>query len=175
MVEAGGVKQKIADGDRSRRRTRCGARLAGHNDVLEFGDERGDRVVEGEAALFVQHHHRDGRHGFGHRVDAKERPLGHRRLRLEILNADGFEVCHLAASRHGRDGPGNPMLRDVSVQQIGRVTETRSREPGGVGPGARSLARHRRRLGSSKGHRRSKERHPGVDASWQMHPLVAQV
>ena len=50
MVEAGGMKQKIPDRDRPRRRVRCGAWLSGHHDILEFGDERGDSVVKSEAA-----------------------------------------------------------------------------------------------------------------------------
>ena len=146
--------------------------FSGHDDVLEFGDERGNSVVESEASLFVQHHDRDRGDGLGHRVDAKERPLGHRRPRLEILDADGFEVGHLAASRHGRHRSGDPMFRDVSVQQIGRVTETRRRKPGGLGPGARSLARHG--PGSSQDHRRSNERHR-VDTSGHMNPSAAPV
>ena len=130
------MQQQVAHGDRPRRARAEPRPLAGHDDVLEFGDELGDGIVELEAALFVKHHHRDRGDGLRHRVDAKERSLGHRRARLEILNADGFEICDLPASRHGRHGPGNPLLGDVAVQQIGRLTETRRREPGGIGPGA---------------------------------------
>ena len=60
----------------------------------------------------MQHHHRNGGDRPGHRIDAKERSFGHRRSRLQILNADGLEIADLPMSRHSRHGSGDPPLRN---------------------------------------------------------------
>ena len=122
-----------------RRGTRWRALRTETTTFLNSGMNFGHGVVKAEAALFVKHHHRDSRDGLGHRVDAKERSLGHRRARLQILNPDGFEICNLPASRNGRDGSGNPLFRDVAVQQIGGLAQTCGREASGFRRRARRL------------------------------------
>ena len=70
-------------------------------------------------SFVVQHHRRDRRHRLGHRVDAKDRALGHRRARLEILHADSLEVGELAVAGDSRDSAGDFLLGHELLQQIG--------------------------------------------------------
>jgi hypothetical protein len=48
------------------------------------------RIVDAQLALVLQHHHRQRRDRLRHRGDPKQAVLRHRRLRFEILKADGF-------------------------------------------------------------------------------------
>jgi hypothetical protein len=146
-VEAGSVQEKIADGDCLRRWARRRTLLARYDDVLEFGDESGDGVVEGEATLFVQHHDRNRGDRPGHRVDPKQGSLAHRHARLHILNTDCFEVSDLPTPRDGRHRSGNPLLRDVAIQQFSCFTKASRRETGCLRTDARRVLRRRRSEG----------------------------
>ncbi len=156
-IEAGRVQQQVAHCHRLHGRARLNALIARHDDVLELGDESGNGIVELEAALFVKHHHRDRSDGPRHRVDAKERSFGHRRARLQILNADGFEIRDLPASRDGRHGAGNPLLGNIAVQQSGRLTETRGRQAGRFRRHASCLLPRCRRRRRRNGDRRDQQ------------------
>ena len=70
------------------------------DDFPELRDESGNRIVEIEAALLVQHHHRHRGDRPGHRVDAKQRTRRHRRSRRDLLNPHGFQVADVPASRY---------------------------------------------------------------------------
>ena len=122
-VQPRGVKQKVTHGDGFRRRAWCRSRRVEYDDVLELGDESEDGIIEIEAALLVQHHHRDCGDRSRHRVNTKERSLRHRHARLQILHADGFEVAHSPASGYRGHRTRNSLLRDIPVQEIGCLAE----------------------------------------------------
>ena len=82
--------------------------------------------------LVVQHHRGDGRDGLGHRVDAEQRALGHRRARLEILEPHRLEITDPAVPRDGSHRAGDPLFGDIAVQQGGGFVETRGGKTNGL-------------------------------------------
>ena len=68
--------------------------------VGKFRQEAGDRVVELEAALLVEHHHRHRGQRLRHRVDARDGVGGERRVAGDVGPAVGAEERGPAAARH---------------------------------------------------------------------------
>src|SRR6476469_8230741 len=111
---------------------RRSTRWIGDHDSAEFGEVSGYRIVEGESMLFVQHHRRDRGDRFGHRVDAEQRALRHRRARLEILEADSLHITEATVPRDGSYSTGDLMFADITVQQVGSFVETRGSKADGL-------------------------------------------
>ena len=81
-----------------------GAHAGRDLEVLELGDILRDRIGEAKGPLLIKHHEGDTGDRLRHRVDAKDRVLGHRRTRSDVLVAERFEVGDLAVARdHRRD------------------------------------------------------------------------
>jgi hypothetical protein len=80
----------------------CGLLEDGNLHVLEFGQVLGDFVGRIEEPLLDHHHRRHPEHGLRRRGHAKDRVFLHRPVVLDIHQAMGFEVDHLAAPRHHR-------------------------------------------------------------------------
>ena len=104
------MRQQIAERDVALRRHRF--QLAAHAarehaHVLEARQKAGDRIVELEAAFLVQHHDRRRGQRLGHRVETEDRIRRHARLALDVRQAAGIEVRHLAVPRHHRDHAGH--------------------------------------------------------------------
>ena len=57
-----------------------------------------DRLVERDAAFLDQHHEGHAGDRFGHRIDAKDGVVFHRRLALDVGKALHRAVDHLAAA-----------------------------------------------------------------------------
>ena len=107
--EAGGVGEEVGYRDR------CSCRLGGHvipvtadvhPHVFERRDVLAERIVEMKGAFLVEHHRRDRRNRFGHRVEAKQPVLVEPHLRLRIAVTDCFEIGHLSASRDESERTG---------------------------------------------------------------------
>ena len=141
VAEARRVQQQVLDGDVARRlASRARAALL-HHHVLELGQKLRRRIGEAELVLLDEHHDGDSGHGLGHRVDAEERPLGHRRLRFEALQPDRLEVDELAAPRDGGDGPGDlPIGHELPQQRRGQLAAARADMPAASGV-ARGMGR----------------------------------
>ncbi len=65
------------------------------------------RIVEAEAALFDQLHHRQGRDRFCHRRNAENRVDGHRRAAGDICDPEGALIHDAAPIRGHRDHAGH--------------------------------------------------------------------
>ncbi len=139
------MQEQVLHRDLARGRPR-GAVRRRHDDALELGDELRDRIGQGKAAALVQHHRGDRRHRLGHRIDAKQRAIGHRRAGLEVLHAG-----RPADRRACRDGQPPQRLRRLSSRPR---TDSADRWLPAVSPGsarptpASRWERARRRRGS---------------------------
>ena len=129
MAQSRGVQQQILDRDlrapaRGWRARASPTTLTLRNSGMYFDTGSSRRNLP----LLLQHHHGDRRDRLGHRVDAEDRARGHRRVRLEILHARGFEIGELAVARDGRDRAGDLAIGDELSQQRGRLAEPRGRQ-----------------------------------------------
>ena len=108
--EAAGVRHQLAHRHRViRRDLRDRAVLRIHFrdlEVRELGNVLRHRIVELPLAFLEQHHHRDAGDRLGHRVDAEDRVLLHRRAALQVALAGGLELHDLAVLRDHRDDAG---------------------------------------------------------------------
>ena len=99
--QAGGVPQQIHDQHRPRRRPgqecRRGAGLE-NAEVLPFRDVFVDGLVERDAAFLEQHHEGHAGDRLGHRIDAENGVVLHRRLALEVGKTLHRAVDDLAAA-----------------------------------------------------------------------------
>ena len=141
MAEARGVEQQVFDGDGTYGRA---GRTAGRVDDLHDGElwqVLVHRVVEPELAVVVQHHHGYGGDRLGHRVDAEERPFGHRRAGGEILHAGRLQIADAAVPGHGRHGPGDLAGGDQLREQRRGLVEHGWREADRVWRHARQRRR----------------------------------
>src|SRR5882762_7211637 len=77
--------------------------------LIESGYEFGNRIVEKELALLVQHHHGRAGDRLGHRRHAEDGVRLHRLPGVQILKAEPFEVSQLAAP-HDRDVNASELL-----------------------------------------------------------------
>ena len=136
VADSGGVGQKILDRHVAVRRHQLQAWVSGpridtpNGDLLiaEGGDPAGRGCAEREAVLLVQDHHGDAGDRLAHRVDAEERVLGHRFLRLEVAVAVRVEVRDLAAAGDQARGAGDFARLDVAVHRSVDAGEALGRE-----------------------------------------------
>jgi hypothetical protein len=100
-------------------------RAVGQRDchLLELGQVLRNGIAEAGAPFFDQHHGGDSGDWLGHRVDAEERALGHRRAGLPILHADGLEVFDLSGARDGGNRAGDFLFLDVALEKRRRILE----------------------------------------------------
>jgi hypothetical protein len=71
----------------------------------------------------MEHHGCDRGDRPGHRVDAKERTVGHLPLALEILNPDRLQIADLPVPCDRGNGSGDPSLGDEFFEQRRGRTE----------------------------------------------------
>jgi hypothetical protein len=86
-----------------------------------------DRLVERDAAFLEQHHEGHGGDRLGHRIDAENRVVPHRRLALEVGKALHRRVHHLAAAIDQKLGPRKPAGVDIAVLEMRVETVERRR------------------------------------------------
>ena len=100
--DARGVAQQILDRHRALQRHQFELAVVLDADLLvgKFRNEFGDGIVEQEVTFFQQHHDADGDDRLGHREDAEQRVVRHRRGCRRALPAECIEPADLAAARH---------------------------------------------------------------------------
>jgi hypothetical protein len=130
-----------------------------------------DGVVEQDTAILDQHHHRDRGEGLGHRVQAEDRVLGHRRARLRIALAERLEIDDLAPPGHQPDRARVAALGDLALHDLGDAGEPRR--------GEADLLRLRARQPLRQGEpRRGRDRYqqqrdePGGDGERALHDVL---
>jgi hypothetical protein len=122
--------QKVAHADRPPRGHGVVERPVGPRQDLaprQLRQQPVDRLIEPQPAFLYQDHRRDGRDRLGHRGDAKDRIVPHRRAAGEVLRADRIEV-RLAGPAHGGDDAGRRALLDVARQDVVHALEPRLRQ-----------------------------------------------
>jgi hypothetical protein len=77
-----------------------------------------DGLIERDLAILEENHRRDGGDRLAHGVDAEDRVLRHRRLRLRIDKADVFEIGDLAVAGDEQHGAGDFALGGVGAQHL---------------------------------------------------------
>jgi hypothetical protein len=149
--EARGVREQIADLDRSPRllRREPGPRRSAfrrshrHDRIPERGKVTLDRIVQQEAALLVEHQHGHARDRLAHRGDTEDRVGRHGFPRLDVHPPVRPEMRRLPVARDVHDRAGHPLLVDAPLHQGVQPGQPRriETEPGGV----RGRRRRRRR------------------------------
>ena len=86
--------------------------------VGKFRDEFRNGVAEQEMAILDQHHDADRDDRLGHREDAEDRVVRHRRARRRALPAERFEPADLAAPRHHHGRAGQGALVDLALERV---------------------------------------------------------
>ena len=129
--QAGGVPQQVLDGHLPLDRHEVELAVVLDADLLvgELRNELGDGVVEDEVAVLDQHHDADRDDRLGHREDAEDAVMRHRRAGGRILPADRVEPADLAAPRHHDGGPGEGALVDLALEGIRHPLQAGAREP----------------------------------------------
>jgi len=129
--DAGGVAQQVLDGDRPHRQRELHRAVALDADLLagEFGNELGKRIVEQQFAVFHQHHDAERDQRLGHREDAEDAVLGHRRVGGRVLPALRLEPADLATPRHHRHHAGRRALVDLALEGVAHPLKPQRREP----------------------------------------------
>ena len=114
--EPGGVGEQVPDPDRLglrfEHRAHERARSV-HRRVGELGDERADRLLQGERALLVQHHRGDRRDRLAHREHPHDRVVLERQSCLDVALAVGRRVDDLTTSADHGVPAGQPAVVDV--------------------------------------------------------------
>jgi len=90
-----------------------------HLKIRELRQKLRDRVAEDEPALLDEHHGGDRGERLGHRVQAKDRVLRHRRAGPRIALAEALEVRDLALARDEDDRTRVPTARNLGLQHLG--------------------------------------------------------
>ena len=132
------MAHQVTDQHRLRGRDRI-AVLLPDLDVLERRQVVGDRRVEVELALLNQRHRRDRNDRLGHRKDAEDGFVRHRRGLAGALDAEALLERDLALAADQQVGARNLAALHVGVQRRPDRVQL-----GGVEAQRRSLARHDR-------------------------------
>ena len=82
---------------------------------LNVGMNSRHRIGEEQLPFLEQHHDRDAGHGLGHRGDAEDRIGLHRRLLLDVLEADRVQIDGLPFARDERDDAADFLAIDESL------------------------------------------------------------
>ena len=101
--------------------------------VGEFRNEFRDGVAEQEMAVLDQHHDADRDDRLGHREDAEDRVVRHRRARRRALPAERFEPADLAAPRHHHGRARQRPLVDLALERIRHALQSDGGEPSDSG------------------------------------------
>ena len=125
------MPHQIVDQDRALRRDQIEGRLTSRGirlfdadlDILELGQVFCDRLVERDPAFLVEQHGRDLRDRLGHRVDAKNRIAGHRRVGFRIERADSLEISELAMACDQQHESRRLSVRGVLPKDLGDALE----------------------------------------------------
>ena len=104
--QARGVAHEVLDGDRplERRKVELVAVDDADLHVGEGGDVFRDRIGDEQPSLLDQHHRRDRDDRLGHRIDAEDRVVGHRRAAGR--SAPTVPIGDLAVARDQHGAPG---------------------------------------------------------------------
>src|SRR5437899_12737511 len=81
-------------------------------------------IVYRQPAFIDQHHDADGRDWLGHRGDAEEGVLRHRRAAFQVLAADGLVAKNGVLPTDDRDRPGDVVAIDERLHRrfdVGRA------------------------------------------------------
>ena len=97
--------------------------------VGKFRNELGDGVIEDEVAVLDQHHDADRDDRLGHREDAEQAVMRHRRRRRRALPADRVEPADLAAARHHDGSSGQGSLVDLALERVSTSVAAACRKP----------------------------------------------
>jgi hypothetical protein len=89
-----------------------------HAEIFPFRNVFMDRFVERDPAFLQEHHEGNGGQGLGHRIDAKDRVVLHRRLALDVGEALYGAVNHLAAAKHQHLGSRKAAGIDVFLPEM---------------------------------------------------------
>ena len=82
------------------------------------------RIVKLQLAVFNQQHRRDRHHRFGHRVDAENRVLRHRRRSFFILKTDRFVIDQLIFAHDHHHCARQLALFDFLFEHLGDFRES---------------------------------------------------
>ena len=94
-------------------------------------NEFGDGIAEDEVAVLDQHHDADRDDRLGHREDAEDAVMRHRRGCRRALAADRIEPADLAAPRHHHGRAGEGALVDLALEGVRHPLQADAREPDG--------------------------------------------
>ena len=97
--------------------------------VGKFRNEFGDGIAEDEVAVLDQHHDADRDDRLGHREDAEQAVMRHRRRSCRALAADRIEPADLAAARHHHGRAGQGSLVDLALEGIRHQLQPLGRQP----------------------------------------------
>ena len=118
-----GVAQQIAKRHRSAGSTSLEGRLVSgypNGQILPFGNDAMDGVVELKVALFVELHERNGRDRFAHGVDAENGVIGNWNLTLPVCLSERLEVRWVAVPRdQGLTADEFPCRDVIALKMIG--------------------------------------------------------
>jgi len=88
-----------------------------HFRIPELGNVFGDRIIQQEIALFVEHHHGQAGDGFAHGADAEDGIRRHGLGRFAVLHPLGFEPRDLAAARHESHSASDAFFVDAALDK----------------------------------------------------------
>ena len=143
--EARRVAQQVLNRHLALGRHQCVHCLAGvgvepgnaHLEIRELGQILRDGIAQHQPPLFDEHHRGDRRERLGHRIEAEDRVLRHRRSRDGIALADALEVGDLPLAGHQGDGARVLATGYLGLHDLGRPREALGREPDFLGLGGR--------------------------------------
>ena len=113
------------------RRERGAALVDAH--VGERRDQRADRILELERALFVEHHRGDRRDRFRHRVDAPQRVELDRQPGFLVAVAARRDVGDPTVAAHDQRPTGEPAVVDVAAKWRSMRARRSGAKPASVG------------------------------------------
>ena len=99
--------------------------------VGKLRNEFGDGIAQDEVAVLDQHHDADRDDRLGHREDAEDAVMRHRRGCRRALPADRIEPADLTAPRHHHRGAGEGSLVDLALEGIRHPLQADARQPDG--------------------------------------------
>ncbi len=131
VSDARGVPQQVLHGHRPPKRHQIELAVVLDADLLigKFRDELRNGVAEQEMAILDQHHDAGRDDRLGHRKDAKDRIVRHRRGGRRALLAEGFEPADLTAPRHHRGHARDGSLVDLALERIRHPLQPDGRQP----------------------------------------------
>ncbi len=129
--QARGVPQQVLNGHLPLHRHQVELAVVLDADLLlgKLRNEFCDRVVEDEVAVLDQHHDADRDDRLGHREDAEDAVVRHRRGCGRALAADRIEPADLTAPRHHHGRAGEGALVDLALEGIRHPLQAGAREP----------------------------------------------